>query len=117
MAGARLDILDVESLRPHYALTLRHWVSRLEEKRAAAIATAGPERYRIWRIFMAGCAHAFDTGLLDLHQVLAAKRLPDGPAPRPWTRAYQYEAGSPAMAGRLDWDRPLEEPAHAATDS
>ncbi len=103
MAGAGFDILDVESLRPHYALTLQHWVRRLEEKRAAAIATAGAERYRIWRIFMAGTAHAFDAGLLDLHQVLVAKRSAAGPAPRPWTRAYQYRDEKVPLAGALDW--------------
>jgi len=89
IAGAGLEILDVEDLRPHYPPTLMHWVQRLEAAREAAIAAAGPERYRIWRLYMAGMAHAFARGWLSVAQVLAIKPLPSGPAPRPWTRRYQ----------------------------
>jgi len=87
---ASLEILDVEDLRPHYPQTLMHWVRRLEAARDAAIAAAGPERYRIWRLYTAGMAHAFDRGWLSLAQVLAMKPLLSGPAPRLWTRQYQY---------------------------
>ncbi|MBO0736804.1 MAG: class I SAM-dependent methyltransferase, partial [Alphaproteobacteria bacterium] len=90
IAGAGLEILDVEDLRPHYPPTLMCWVRGLEAAREAAIAAGGIERYRIWRLYMAGMAHAFDRGWLSVAQVLAAKPLPAGPAPRPWTREYQY---------------------------
>lgn len=90
IAGAGLEPLDIEDLRPHYPLTLRHWVGRLEANEAEAIATAGPERYRIWRLYMPGMAYAFERGWLSVAQVLAAKPAADGPAARPWSRAYQY---------------------------
>jgi cyclopropane-fatty-acyl-phospholipid synthase len=94
VAAAGLEILDMEDLRPHYPPTLRHWASRLEASREAAIAAAGVERWRIWRMYMAGMACAFERGWLTVCQTLAQKPLPSGPAPRPWTREYQYPAGS-----------------------
>ena len=50
----------------------------------------GEERYRVWRIYMAGSAHAFDRGWLSLWQLLAGKPLPDGRLPHPLTRDYMY---------------------------
>jgi hypothetical protein len=62
------------------------------------------ERYRIWRLYMAGMAHAFDRGWMTVAQVLALKPLPSGPAPRPWTRAYQYVPQAPVpLSHALDW--------------
>jgi cyclopropane-fatty-acyl-phospholipid synthase len=53
---------------------------------------------------MAGMAHAFDRGWLSVAQVLAIKPLPAGPAPRPWTRQYQYVPEAPApLSSELDW--------------
>jgi cyclopropane-fatty-acyl-phospholipid synthase len=74
VAEAGLEILDVEDLRPHYPQTLLRWVRRLESQREWAIAAAGSERYRIWRMYMAGMAHAFDCGWLSVCQVLAKSR-------------------------------------------
>ncbi len=104
LSGAGLEMLDVEDLRPHYPRTLLRWVDRLQEAEAEAVAAAGAERYRIWRMFLAGMAYAFDAGWMGVAQVLAAKPVQDGPAPRPWTRRYQYEAETAfPIAGRLDW--------------
>ena len=57
-----LEIRDVESLREHYALTLRHWIRRLEEHRESALQHVDETVYRIWRLYMAGCAHGFQIG-------------------------------------------------------
>jgi cyclopropane-fatty-acyl-phospholipid synthase len=104
IAGAGLEILDMEDLRPHYPPTLVHWVCRLEANREAAIAAAGVERYRIWRMYMAGMACAFDRGWLSVCQTLAQKPLATGPAPRPWSRAYQYrEDPEPPLSRSPDW--------------
>jgi cyclopropane-fatty-acyl-phospholipid synthase len=104
LAGAGLEILDVEDLRPHYPLTLLHWVRRLEARREDAIEAAGVERYRIWRMYMAGMAYAFDRGWLSVCQVLAQKNVPGGMTPRPWTREYQYApAVSPLLSKAPDW--------------
>ena len=71
MEHAGFEIVDVESLRRHYTLTLRHWVSALELNRDAAIRQSDETTYRLWRLYMAGCAHYFDAGSIGVHQVLA----------------------------------------------
>jgi cyclopropane-fatty-acyl-phospholipid synthase len=104
IAGAGLDILDMEDLRPHYPLTLLHWVRRLERARDNAIKAAGPERYRIWRMYMAGMAYAFDQGWLSVCQVLAQKHIASGMPSRHWTRRYQYTPAAPVRLSKgLDW--------------
>jgi cyclopropane-fatty-acyl-phospholipid synthase len=104
IAGAGLEPIDVEDLRPHYPQTLLRWVERLERRRDEAVAAAGEERYRIWRMYMTGMAYAFDRGWLSVAQVLAVKSGANGPAPRPWTRHYQYDpaAGAP-VSSPLQW--------------
>jgi cyclopropane-fatty-acyl-phospholipid synthase len=103
-ARAGLDVIDVESLRPHYTRTLLHWVRRLEARRDEAMDLVGPEKYRIWRIYMAGSALAFDRGWLALYQMLSVKPDATGFAARPWTRRYQYVADDPAPLARpIDW--------------
>ena len=90
MAREGLEPVDAEALREHYAKTLWHWVDRLEASADAARAEVGDERYRVWRIYMAGSAHAFDRGWLSLWQVLAGKATADGRLPHPLTRDYMY---------------------------
>jgi cyclopropane-fatty-acyl-phospholipid synthase len=67
-----LEVRDVESLREHYALTLRRWLANLAAGREQAIADAGEERERIWRLYMTGSARSFERGEISIHQVLAA---------------------------------------------
>ncbi len=67
------EVRDVESLREHYALTLHHWVQRLQARAAQARQVAGEITYRIWRLYMAGSAHRFRTGWLNLYQTLLVK--------------------------------------------
>ncbi|MEP7061153.1 MAG: class I SAM-dependent methyltransferase [Betaproteobacteria bacterium] len=94
MAAAGLEVVDAEALRAHYARTLWHWTERIEAHADDARREVGDERYRIWRIYMAGSAHAFDRGWLSLWQLLAGKPLPDGSLPQPLTRDYMYAARS-----------------------
>jgi cyclopropane-fatty-acyl-phospholipid synthase len=75
---AGFEVRDVENLREHYMRTLRMWVANLERNRDAAIAAAGEQSYRAWRLYMAGSAQGFRTGRLGLFQSLLAKPLPDG---------------------------------------
>jgi len=86
---AGFELRDVEGLREHYALTLRHWVTRLEGSRDAAVAAEDELAYRVWRLYMAGSAHAFATGRLSVFQALLAKPA-DGDAGLPLTRADWY---------------------------
>ncbi|HXY78591.1 MAG TPA: cyclopropane-fatty-acyl-phospholipid synthase family protein [Candidatus Acidoferrales bacterium] len=67
------EVRDVESLREHYALTLHHWVQRLEARAEEARRITGDTTYRIWRLYMAGAAHGFRTGRLNLYQTLFAR--------------------------------------------
>ena len=69
---AGLEVRDVESLREHYALTLRRWLANLAAGRDEAVAEAGEERERIWRLYMTGAARSFERGDISVHQVLAA---------------------------------------------
>lgn len=71
-----LEARHVESLREHYAITLRAWVGNLEENWAEAVADAGPGRARVWRLYMAASALNFEDGNTQVHQVLAVR--PDG---------------------------------------
>ena len=79
------EVRDDESLREHYALTLRRWVGNLAANREAAIAEAGEERERVWRLYMTGAAMSFEEGDISVHQVLAAK--PGAPHALPLSRA------------------------------
>ncbi|MBE7523090.1 MAG: class I SAM-dependent methyltransferase [Burkholderiales bacterium] len=90
MAAAGLEAVDAEALREHYARTLWHWTDRLEANSDAARREAGEERFRVWRVYLAGSAHAFDRGWLSLWQILAGKPLADGRLPHPGTRRYMY---------------------------
>lgn len=78
---AGFEVRDVENLREHYARTLRAWVANFERNRDDAIAAAGEQSYRAWRLYMAGSAQGFRTGRLGLFQCLLAKPLPDGSIP------------------------------------
>lgn len=91
MSSQGLECWDIESLRPHYAKTLWHWVERLEANREAAFAGVGEKVYRIWRVYMAGSAHAFERGWLSVYQVLAGRSTASGALAFPPTRDYIYE--------------------------
>ena len=90
MARENLECLDVECLRPHYAKTLWHWVDRLDARREEARALVGEKKYRIWRIYMAGYALAFQRGWVSVDQVLAGRPLPNGALSIPLTREHVY---------------------------
>ena len=88
MGGAGLEVMDVETLRLHYARTLHRWSERLEANLDRARALAGEKRARIWRTYLAGCAHAFERGWVSIQQVLAVKSDDPKRNPLPWTRDY-----------------------------
>jgi cyclopropane-fatty-acyl-phospholipid synthase len=73
MERAGFEIHDVEGLRPHYALTLRHWVQRLEANREAALREVDEPTYRVWHLYIAACALEFESGGTGVYQILASK--------------------------------------------
>ena len=88
--ASRLELRDVESLREHYMLTLRHWVRRLEARQVEALRYVGEATYRVWQLYMSGCAYGFQVGQLSIYQTLLAKLLPEGTSAAPFTRAGWY---------------------------
>ncbi|HEX2361883.1 MAG TPA: cyclopropane-fatty-acyl-phospholipid synthase family protein [Jiangellaceae bacterium] len=84
--AADFEVRDVESLREHYARTLRRWVGNLERQwgRAVELTTSG--RARVWRLYMTGSALSFDAGRIGVAQVLAVRRRTDGASGLPATR-------------------------------
>jgi len=89
MERAGFEIHDVEGLRPHYALTLRHWVQRLEASHEAALNEVDEPTYRVWRLYMAACALEFESGGTGIYQILASRRN-QGEWPVPLSRRDLY---------------------------
>ncbi len=73
MQAAGLEARHMESLREHYARTLRHWVANLERHWDEAVAEAGAGRARVWRLYMAASAINFEVGGISVHQVLGVR--------------------------------------------
>ncbi|MCY1410987.1 putative fatty acid methyltransferase [compost metagenome] len=90
ISEAGLEVVDVESLRLHYAKTLQHWSDRLESNLDKAAQLVPEQALRIWRLYLAGCSYAFSRGWINLHQILAVKPFVDGSHDLPWTREDLY---------------------------
>ncbi|KAM9985581.1 hypothetical protein ACTFIZ_000188 [Dictyostelium cf. discoideum] len=78
---------NIENLRRHYALTLEHWADNFEVNGEKLRGLAGEQRYRIWRVYLAGCAYGFAHNWIALHQILATKTSNKS---WPLTRDYMY---------------------------
>ena len=87
---AGFEVRDVESLREHYALTLRNWVSRLEAHHDQALQFVDEPTYRVWRLFMSGSAYGFSAGRINVYQVLFIRPGEGGQSGLPLTRADWY---------------------------
>jgi cyclopropane-fatty-acyl-phospholipid synthase len=83
------EVRDVESLREHYALTLHHWVRRLQAHAEELRRITDETTYRIWRLYMAASAHAFRSNRMNLYQMLLAKTV-HGESGMPLTHADWY---------------------------
>lgn len=94
------EVRDVENLREHYVLTLRHWLRRLEERRLEACRFVDERTFRLWKLYLAGAAHTFRTGRNNVFQVLLVKPL-HGESGLPLTRADWYAPGNTA------WTSPI----------
>jgi cyclopropane-fatty-acyl-phospholipid synthase len=101
MQTGGLEMLDVECLRRHYARTLTCWSDNFERRSAEIKGMVDETTYRVWRIYLAGCAHAFAQNWVSIHQVLACKEgTHEALNPIPWSRSYMYAA--PTGSGDLD---------------
>ncbi|MBV8633168.1 MAG: class I SAM-dependent methyltransferase [Burkholderiaceae bacterium] len=89
MQEGGLEVLDVENLRRHYARTCGTWVDNYEANSAAIKNTVDDKRYRIWRVYLAGCQYAFQQDWISLYQVVCAKAGRDT-SHLPWSRRFMY---------------------------
>ena len=85
-----LEALDVENLRRHYARTLDIWAESYEKYSEEIRAMVGEKRYRIWRVYLAGCAHAFQVDDVSIYQIICQKAGRDAKS-IPWSRGYIYD--------------------------
>lgn len=102
-----LELRHEESLREHYALTLREWSANLEHRWEQAVAEVGERRARAWRLYLAISRIGFETGRLQIHQVLAVRASADGRSGMPLRPRFERagrEAGR-TRADRLEEDR------------
>lgn len=83
---AGFEVVDVENLRPHYALTCRTWVNQLTVNREKCLECVDRETYRTWLLYLAASAASFQSGDTEVHQILFSNRG----AARPLTRDYIY---------------------------
>jgi cyclopropane-fatty-acyl-phospholipid synthase len=90
MQDGGLETMDVENLRRHYARTCTHWADNFEKNDALIRSLVDDKTYRIWRVYLAGCAHAFEHDWVSLYQVVCGKA---GRASNhlPWSRQYMYQ--------------------------
>jgi len=102
MQEGGLEVIDLENLRRHYAKTCAYWVDNFEAHGEDIKRLAGDRRYRIWRVYLAGCAYAFDQDWISLYQAVCVKagRNPSG---IPWSRSYiQHQTTKPARVDLAD---------------
>ncbi|MGV8899036.1 MAG: class I SAM-dependent methyltransferase [Burkholderiaceae bacterium] len=89
MQEGGLEVLDVENLRRHYAQTCSIWADNFEAHADQIRMLTDDKHYRIWRVYLAGCAHAFTHDWISLYQVVCTKSGRDASA-LPWSRKYIY---------------------------
>lgn len=97
---AGLEVMRIENLRRHYALTCAAWVMRLQAHREQCLALVDTRTYRTWLLYLAAAAASFDRGDLELYHILFAHRGEMDPAgPVTASAAGSARAGSPPPAG------------------
>jgi cyclopropane-fatty-acyl-phospholipid synthase len=85
-----LEAVDVESLRRHYAHTLDLWADNFEARAEEAKKLVDDEKFRIWRVYLAGCAYAFEHDDVSIYQIVCRKAGRSATT-LPWSRRYMYE--------------------------
>ncbi|WP_321840610.1 cyclopropane-fatty-acyl-phospholipid synthase family protein [Paraburkholderia bannensis] len=85
-----LEAVDVESLRRHYAHTLDLWADNFEARADEARKLVDDEKFRIWRVYLAGCAYAFEHDDVSIYQIVCRKAGRSATT-LPWSRRYMYE--------------------------
>jgi cyclopropane-fatty-acyl-phospholipid synthase len=89
MQEGGLEVRDVENLRRHYARTCATWTDNFEANAERIRTLTDEKRFRIWHVYLAGCAYAFAHDRISLYQIVCGKAGQD-PATIPWSRKYMY---------------------------
>lgn len=89
MQQGGLEVFDVENLRRHYAKTCGIWAENFEERADHIRSMVDDKRFRIWRMYLAGCAYAFAQDWVSLYQVVGFKANREA-STLPWSRRYMY---------------------------
>lgn len=87
LEAAGLEVVDVHSLREHYVWTVRPWLDTLQDNASEAIALVGEEQFRVWLLYLAGAALAFEENRMGVHQILMVRPDADGRSGLPRSRA------------------------------
>jgi cyclopropane-fatty-acyl-phospholipid synthase len=90
MQQGGLEVRDVENLRRHYARTCAAWSDNYENNADKIRSLTDDKHFRIWRVYLAGCAYAFAHDWISLYQIVCGKAGQD-PAQLPWSRRYMYD--------------------------
>jgi cyclopropane-fatty-acyl-phospholipid synthase len=90
MQEGGLEVRDVENLRRHYARTCALWADNFERNAERIRQIAEPKTFRIWHVYLAGCAYGFAHDWISLYQIVCGKAGQD-PAQMPWSRRYMYQ--------------------------
>jgi cyclopropane-fatty-acyl-phospholipid synthase len=89
MQKGGLEALDVENLRRHYARTCAAWADNFEANADRIRQMVDPKKFRIWRVYLAGCAYGFAQDWISLNQVVCVKAGQQADA-LPWSRKAMY---------------------------
>ncbi|MGI4815456.1 MAG: class I SAM-dependent methyltransferase [Janthinobacterium lividum] len=90
MQRGGLEAFDIECLRRHYAQTLNFWAESFEKNADKARTLVDDEKFRIWRVYLAGCAYAFENDDVSIYQIVGRKAGRKA-STLPWSRRYIYE--------------------------
>ena len=72
--NAGFEVIGVEAMRDHYVRTIRAWLDNFEQNLPAVEAILSAEQVRVWRLYLAGGALAFEQGRMGVDQILAVRR-------------------------------------------
>lgn len=115
MQEAGMEAFDIENLRHHYARTCEIWTNNFEAHAESIRLLAGERRYRIWRVYLAGCAYAFKKDWISLYQIVCVKSG-QSRSSLPWSRQDIYSASTTMGASPMAW-RTQSEPLDSLEDA
>ena len=84
---AGFEVRDVHVLREHYVRTIRAWLDSFERRYDEVVELVGPEHARVWRLYLAGGALAFEQNRMGVDQILAVRTAASGVSQMPATRS------------------------------